>query len=134
MTLLVCDSSALVALLADAGPEGEWVADTVASSELAAPSLVTFEVSNILRRHELAGLLSADLAAQAHADLLALPIDLWPYEILAGRAWELRHNLSAYDASYVALAETLGVPLITLDRRLAGAPGLLCEISVPPSA
>ena len=130
-TRLVCDASALVALLLDSGPAGQWVTETIDESELAAPSLVEFESANIIRRHELAGLVSADQAAQAHVDLLDLAIELWPYQLLAGRAWELRHNLSSYDASYVALAELLGVTLVTLDERVGGAPKLRCVVATP---
>ncbi len=128
---LVCDASALVALLLDGGPVGHWVADTLSGARLLAPSLVVFETSNIIRRHELAGLVSADLAIQAHADLLDLAIELWPYQPLAARVWELRNNLSAYDASYVALAELTQTELITLDARIAKAPGLRCTIRLP---
>jgi predicted nucleic acid-binding protein len=74
---------------------------------------------------------SADQAAQAHADLLALAIESWPYELLAARAWELRRNLSSYVASYVALAELIGVTLVTLDRRIACAPGPRCAVATP---
>jgi predicted nucleic acid-binding protein len=122
----------LVALLLDGGPDGEWVTDAVAGAELAAPSLVGFETANIIRRHELAEIVSADQAAQAHADLLDLAIEMWPFELLAERAWQLRHNLSSYDASYVALAELIGAALVTLDERIGGAPGLQCEIMTPP--
>lgn len=90
-----------------------------------------FESSNIIRRHELTGLVSPDQAAQAHADLLDLSIELWPYEPLATRVWELRANLSSYDASYVALAEQTDAPLVTLDRRIARAPKVRCIVSVP---
>lgn len=128
---VVCDASALVALLLDGGADGRWVADTLAGAELAAPSLVPFESANIIRRHELAGLVSRDQAAQAHADLLDLAIEHWPYEILARRVWELRHNLSTYDASYVALAELTGATLVTLDRRISRAPNLRCAIAAP---
>ena len=96
-----------------------------------APSHVEYETANIFRRHELAGLVSADQAAQAHADLLDLLIELWPYELLASRAWQLRQNLSIYDAAYVALAELVGATLVTLDRRLQGAPGLKCAVATP---
>lgn len=128
---IVCDASALVALLLDSGPNGRWVTETIAGSDLAAPNLVEFETANIIRRHERAGIVSADQAAQAHVDLLDLAIELWPYELLAARAWELRHNLSSYDASYVALAESIGATLVTLDERISGAPGLQCTITTP---
>ncbi len=130
---IVCDASALVALLLDSGPHGRWVTETVAGADLAAPSLLAFESANIIRRHELAGIVGADQAQQAHADLLDLAIEQWPYELLAARAWELRHNLSSYDASYVALAELIGATFITLDERIGGAPGLRCTIATPPA-
>jgi len=63
--------------------------------------------------------------------LFDLAVDLWPYDVLAARAWELRANLSSYDAAYVALAEMLGVPLVTLDQRILRAPGITCSVSVP---
>jgi predicted nucleic acid-binding protein len=128
---VVCDASSLVALLLDGGPAGRWAAEALAGAELAAPSLVAFETANIIRRHELAGLVSADQAAQAHADLLDLAIEQWPYELLAARGWELRGNLSAYDASYIALAEITGATLVTLDRRIGRAPGLRCAVATP---
>jgi predicted nucleic acid-binding protein len=130
---VVCDASALVALLLDSGPDGNWVTEAVAGAAFAAPSLVAFESANIVRRHELARIVSADQAEQAHADLLDLAIEQWPYELLAPRAWELRHNLSSYDAGYVALAELIGAKLVTLDERIGGAPGVRCAIATPPA-
>ncbi len=130
----MCDASAIVALLLDSGPDGQWVTDTVAGAGLLAPSLLMFESSNVIRRHELAGLVSADQAAQAHADLLALDIELWPYDLLGPRVWELRRNLSCYDASYVAVAELAGAVLVTLDRKISRAPQLWCEVLVPDVA
>jgi predicted nucleic acid-binding protein len=129
--LVVCDASCLVALLLDGGRDGEWATQALRGADLLAPSIVGFEAANIIRRHDLAGVVSADQAAQAHADLLDLPIEQWPYELLAPRAWELRHNLSVYDASYVALAELTRATLVTLDRRIGGAPGLRCEVATP---
>lgn len=125
---LVIDSSALVALLADAGPAGNWVAASTAGTTLAAPQLALFEAANIFRRQALSGLLDQSQATLAHADLIALPLELWPYPALAERSWQLRQNLTAYDASYVALAELLDTTLITLDSRLANAPGPRCPI------
>ncbi|MBA2280369.1 MAG: type II toxin-antitoxin system VapC family toxin [Acidimicrobiia bacterium] len=128
---IVCDSSALVAVLVDAGASGRWATAAITGTELIAPHLAVFEAANVLRRHELVGLISSDQAVQAHADLLDLPIELWPYDILAARAWELRRNLSTYDASYVALAELTGSTLVTLDARIAGAAGVRCAVSAP---
>ena len=131
MNLRVVDASALVALLLDGGPTGRRVAEELAGAALLAPSLVGFEAANIIRRHELADLVGSDQAAQAHADLLDLAIEHWPYEPLAARAWQLRRNLSTYDASYVALAELTGAILVTLDRSISGAPGLRCTVATP---
>jgi predicted nucleic acid-binding protein len=129
--VVVCDASALVALLVDSGSDGAWATRQVRGVQLAAPDLLPYETANILRRHELADLVSADVAAQAHADLQDLAIELWPYELLADRAWALRGNLSVYDASYAALAEFLRTTLITLDRKIARAPGVRCPIAAP---
>lgn len=131
MSEVVVDASAAVAVVLDAGPVGQWATTAVAGADLAAPHLVLFEASNIIRRHELGGMVSADQAAQAHADLVDLAVGLWPYELLAGRVWGLRKNLSAYDASYVAVAELLDAPLVTLDQRIGQAPGLRCEVVTP---
>ncbi len=128
---VVCDASALVALLLDGGPDGLWVTAALTDAALAAPSIVEYETANVIRRHAVAGLVSADQAAQAHADLLDLAIEQWPYELLAARSWELRANLSIYDASYVAVAELTGSTLVTLDRRIATAPGVRCAIAMP---
>ena len=127
----VCDASAIAALLLDSGPDGQWVTQTLESGEIAAPALVTYETANVIRKHELAGQISPDQSAQAHADLLDLAIEIWPHDLLAARAWELRLNLSIYDATYVALAEITNLTLITLDKRLAKAPGTKCRIATP---
>lgn len=129
---LVCDASAVVAVLLDSGPTGAWVAKRLAGAQLFAPALMPFECSNIIRRHELGGLVSADQAAQAHHDLLALPVELWPHEVLAVRIWQLRPNLTSYDAAYVALAETIDTVLVTLDGRIQRAPGVGCTVDTPP--
>lgn len=130
---ITCDASVLVAVLLDGGPTGHWATSVLSSAtDLLAPHLVLFEAANVIRRQQLAQTITPDQAAQAHADLLDLPIDLWPYEAVAPRAWQLRQNLSVYDASYVALAEMTGTTLTTLDARLARAPGVTCGFAIPP--
>lgn len=129
---VVLDSSAIVALLIDAGPAGEWVAATAKGAFLAAPALALFEAANVLRRQQIAGRLERIEATLAHRDLLTLPLQLWPYTALAARAWELRETLTAYDATYVALAELLDARLVTLDGRLSRASGPTCTILTPP--
>ena len=131
MTLVV-DASAVVAARVDDGADGRWAAAEIARDQLAAPHLMPVEVANVLRRAVLAGDLSADEAALAHEDLLQLRVEFFPYEPQAGRVWELRNNLTAYDAWYVALAEALDAPLVTLDERVQRAHGPRCAIRLPP--
>jgi predicted nucleic acid-binding protein len=131
--LLVVEASAVLTLFIDPGAAGEAVATLLRSADLIAPTLLPFEVSNVLRRRRNAGLLSAAEAALAHGELVHLPIELWPYEALAARVWELGPNLSSYDTASVALAETTGATLVTCDTRIAAAPGPGCEIVVVSS-
>ena len=111
--------------------EGRWATEMVHDAEIILPALGAYEAANILRRHELAGLVDSGSAVQAHLDLLELAIEWWPYELVARRAWELRGSLSVYDASYVALAELSRTRLCTLDRKIKTAPGLRCEVLNP---
>lgn len=131
MTVVV-DASAVVAALIGGGDDGAWAESELARDDLAAPHHMPVEVANILRRASLAGHVSGDAASMAHQDLLDIPVVLFPYEASADRAWELRTNLSMYDAWYVALAERIGAELVTLDRRLATAPGPRCAVRTPP--
>ena len=85
----------------------------------------------MLRRAVQAGDMSPDAAALAYQDLLDLRIQMYPYAPFSVRVWELRNNVTPYDAWYVALAEFLDVPLATLDGRLAKAPGPRCEFRRP---
>jgi predicted nucleic acid-binding protein len=121
----------VVALLLDSGVDGRWATRALTGVSLAAPALLAFEAATIVRRFELAGTASPDQASQAHDDLVDLAIEYWPYELLLPRVWELRHNLSSYDASYVALAELIDAPLVTLDGRIARAPGVRCQVMAP---
>lgn len=125
---MVVDASAIVALLTAEARVGDWVAHLCHGATLAAPELMMFEVANVLRRHELAGLLDATSARLAHQDLLDLAVQRWPYPALADRAWKLRATLTVYDAAYAALAELLDAPLVTLDARISRAIGPRCNI------
>lgn len=127
----VADASVLVAMLSDDGPDGRWATQQLTGPALHAPALCAYEAANVLRRGEAMGRLSPRSAHTAHEELLALPVEWWPYAPLAARAWALRANVTVYDAAYVALAELIGGPLVTLDPRLARAPGLRCEVRTP---
>jgi predicted nucleic acid-binding protein len=130
--VIVLDASALIALLIDAGHLGDWVAARVDGDALAAPELALFETANILRRQQLAGRVTPVEATLAHEELRRLPIVTWPYPPLGGRVWQLRNNLTTYDAAYVAVAELVSAPLVTLDLRLGRASGPTCQVLTPP--
>lgn len=132
MTLVV-DAALVVSALVDSGTEGQWADSMLAADRLAAPHLMPVEVTNILRRATTSGVVSADTASLARVDLLDLPIDLFPFAPFSDRAWELRQNVTTYDAWYVAVAEHLGVPLATLDVKLANATGPRCAFATPPT-
>lgn len=130
----VVDASAMVALLADTGSDGARAEEMLGEHDLRAPHLMPAEATNVLRRNAAAGLLTAELALLAAARLVEARVALFPYAPFASRVWELRDNVSAYDAWYVALAESLDAPLVTLDRRLMRARGSRCAFAVPPAA
>ena len=130
MTLVV-DAAAMVAALVDGGRDGHWVQAHL-QGPAAAPHHMPVEVASVLRRAVLAGDLDPSAANAAHEELMAMPVALFEYRPLADRVWALRDSVSPYDAWYVALAEELDVPLVTLDRRLARAPGPRCAFELPP--
>jgi predicted nucleic acid-binding protein len=101
-----------------------------ASASLHAPHLLDLEVLHVLRRLERRGILRPSRAAEAVEDLLDLPLTRYPHVALAGRVWELRGALTAYDAAYVALAEALGAPLLTRDAALASTRGHHARVEV----
>ncbi len=129
--MVVVDASVLVAATCDSGPEGDWAEALLEIRDLVAPHFVLVEAANVLRRLEQSKHLTHLEAAAAHEDLLRLDIELLPYEPFADRVWELRANITAYDAWYVAIAETAGLPLATLDHRLARAAGPTCHFLTP---
>ena len=90
---------------------------------LYAPHLLDLEVAQVLRRYCASGEMDAERGREAVRDLADIPINRYPHDVFLPRIWELRPNMTAYDAAYVALAETLPAPLLTRDTRLASAPG-----------
>lgn len=128
--MIVADASVIVDCLADDGAQGEDFRGRLRSERFAAPELIYLEVAHAVRTGALRGSLENSRAVRALADLSALAIRTFPHRPLLPRIWQLRGNVSAYDASYVALAEALGCALVTADKCLAGAPGLRCEVEV----
>jgi len=90
---------------------------------LHAPHLIDLEIAQVLRRYCAVGDLTGRRAREALADFVDLPVTRYPHQPFLDRIWDLRHNLTAYDAAYIALAEVLHAPLVTCDRALASAPG-----------
>ena len=88
-----------------------------------APHLLDVEVAQVLRRYTFAGEITATRGLEAIGDLADLPLTSYPHHPFLSRIWELRDNVTAYDAAYISLAEALAVPLVTLDAKLASAPG-----------
>ena len=128
--MVVVDASALAPVVADAGGDGQRFRERLRDERVIGPDLLRVEVASVLRRHAGNGSLSAQQANAAIGDLLAFPITVYPTAALLRRVWELRPNVTAYDACYVALAEAVGFPLLTADWRLANAPGLRCSVEV----
>lgn len=134
MSQVVADASALVALLLDSGPAGTWARHRLEGAEVHVPTLAGYEIRNVLRRQELRGRVTAGHVRLALADFGRLTATEWPVAAVADRAWQLRDNLSFYDASYVALAEAIDGALVTLDARIFRAPGLRCPVHCPDAA
>lgn len=129
--MIVVDASVLVNALADDTAEGDHArARLRRDPSLHAPEFADLEVLSVLRRAAARGDLDPRRSALARTDLRELPLQRYSHVPFLERVWELRHNLTVYDAAYVALAETLGCPLLTADGRLAGAPGVMCTVEV----
>ncbi len=107
---------------------GERLADE--AEVVHSPHLIDVEIANVLRRYVRNGELDERRAVQALEQWRQLDIERYPHEPFLHRVWDLRNNVTAYDAVYVALAETLGELLVTGDRRLAGAPGLNVRVDL----
>ncbi len=131
MSACVVDASVVVAAVVDEGSHGRWAESLILGHELVAPEIVLVEATNILRRLEAVGTIDRSAASLAYQDVMSLDLVLCPFSPFADRAWELRRNLTAYDAWYVAVAEALELPLATLDQRLTRAPGSQCAFLAP---
>jgi predicted nucleic acid-binding protein len=121
--VIVVDSSALIGALAASPPARDLLHRIDSADSLHAPHLVDLEFLQAVRRLVATGAMSADSAEDARLDFSLLAINRYPHFPLADRIWELRENLTAYDAAFVALSEALRMPLVTADARIASAPG-----------
>ena len=129
--MIVVDASALLETLLATGAHAAISQRLFATGEsLHAPHVVDVEAARVIRRFESRGDLGEARAREALEDLRAFPMRRYAHLVLLPRIWELRANLTAYDAAYVALAEALDAPLLTRDRRLAAAPGHRAQVDV----
>jgi predicted nucleic acid-binding protein len=128
--VIVVDASVLSNALGDDGRDGTAARSRLVRDSLAAPDLVDVETVAVLRKRWMAGGLSKARFGDAVEDLEDLQLERYPTLGLMRRAFELRSNVTAYDAAYVALAEGLGCVLVTADERLARAPGITCEVEI----
>lgn len=126
--MIVLDASVLANAVADNGADGRRARAALRGEELAAPDLIDVETVSVLRKRWQADDLTTRAFRRSVADLADLPIARYPALPLMPRAFELRANVTPYDAAYVGLAEALACPLLTGDARLAKAPGPRCEI------
>lgn len=128
--MLVVDTSAVLEAIVAVDPPTGLIERLAEDGDLHAPHLIDVEVLHTLRRLNALGELSEERASDARADFRELAIVRYPHVGLGDRIWELRHNLTAYDAAFVALAEALGVSLVTSDRRLSEAPGHAAQVEL----
>ena len=128
--MIVADASILANAIGDDGSDGDAARSALSGNDLSIPDLADVEVVSVLRRRWLAKTMNARRFATAVRDLASLPADRYPVLPFMPRAYELRSNVSPYDATYVALAEQLDCQLITADARLAHAHGPHCPIVV----
>lgn len=130
--MIVIDASAVLDLLLRTSVGDRVLQRIEAVGEtLHSPHLLDPEVVQGLRRYHRLGVLTDLRASQALDDFADLPIVRYPHDVLIDRIWQLRHNVTAYDACYIALAEALDAPLLTCDRRLSAASGIRADVITP---
>lgn len=129
--MIVVDASALLeVLLRTEAAEAVETRLFVSGETLHAPHLLDVEVAQVVRRYAAAGEIDSEQGRAALDDLADFPLRRYPHDFLLPRVWDLRANLTAYDAVYVALAEALGAPLLTRDKRLAAGAGQAAKIEL----
>ena len=126
--MIVVDASVVAPALADDDADGDRARERLQGERLVAPELLDLEVVAVVRKALLAGVLDERRAAMALADLADLDLERVSHRPLLVRIWELHPNITAYDAAYVALAETIEATLVTADRRLSQATGPRCQM------
>jgi predicted nucleic acid-binding protein len=131
--MLVVDASCLYEVVADTVDAEQVRARLALDPDHAAPQLIDVEVVSVIRRDHMLGRLDLTAAGQAVEDLRDWPGERYGHRGLLDRAWELRGNIRAWDAMYVALAEALDATLLTLDRRLGRVRRLACSVEVLPA-
>ena len=128
--MTVTDAGVWIRAIVDEEPGGPVRARLTVETSVASPALIDLEFTNVLRGLVAKKSIGPRLAERALSEFVKAPIQRYAHLALLDRVWRLRENLTAYDASYIALAELLGVDLLTIDRRLAGVPGIRCRVEV----
>lgn len=128
--MLVVDASCLYRVLADGKKAHALQARLAVDEDLVAPHVIDIEVASVIRKEHLLGRLDATAAGQAIEDLQDWPAERYGHQPLLERIWQLRYTVRGWDAAYVALAESLGATLLTLDKRLSLASGPRCAIEL----
>ena len=126
--MIIVDASVIAPALADDDVDGERARFRLQGEQLMAPEVLDLEVVSVIRKAFLGGALTWRRAGLALADLGDLDLERVSHRPMLTRIWELRQNITPYDAAYVALAETIDATLVTADRRLSLAPGPRCTI------
>jgi predicted nucleic acid-binding protein len=128
--MTVTDAGVWIRAILDEEPGGPVRMRLMTHASVASPALIDLEFTNVLRGLVTKKSIDVPQAERALREFMQAPIQRYAHLALLDRIWRLRANLTAYDASYIALAELLGGGLLTIDRRLAGVPGIRCHVEV----
>jgi predicted nucleic acid-binding protein len=128
--LVVTDAGVWIKAIVDEGPGGAVRTRLAGEVSVAAPALLDLEFANVLRGLLTKKSINESSAERALTEIAQAPIKRYGHQALLRRIWQLKSNMTAYDAAYVALAELLGADLLTIDRRITGVPGIRCRVEV----